>query len=71
MHFQSPDSSCYTSDRESTVGYYSDYDWDDVRSDIVENVTVCESNLKHARVYHINREVYDGNKTPTKEIEVR
>jgi len=69
MHIQSPDTSCYPSDRDSTVGDYSDYDWDDVKSDIVEDVEVYEDNLKYARDGHILHRAFDGDKTPTKENE--
>eukprot|EP00092_Neocalanus_flemingeri_P040063 GFUD01043636.1.p1 GENE.GFUD01043636.1~~GFUD01043636.1.p1 ORF type:complete len:564 (+),score=181.50 GFUD01043636.1:27-1718(+) len=64
LHVQSPDSSCYPSDRESTVGDYSDCDLDDMKSDIVENSEVCKDPLNYGRPGHIPHQADDGDMTP-------
>ena len=51
------------------MGDYSDYDWDEVKSDIVDNIEVCEDPLEYARQGNYQKNIYDGDKTPTKERE--
>jgi len=53
---QSPESSCYPSDRESTIGEYSDEDFDEVKSDILDNIYVQKTPQSEAM---------KGDTTPT------
>jgi hypothetical protein len=51
------------------VGDYSDYEFDDVKSDIVDKIEVFEDPIKYARHGNIRNQSYDGDKTPTRERE--
>ena len=67
IHVQSPDSSCYPSDGESTVGDFSDNEYDDVESEVLDNIEVCEDPIKYVKPANILNLPYDGDKTPTRE----
>ena len=69
IHVQSPDSSCYPSDGESTVGDFSDNEYDDVKSEVLAHIEVCEDTIKYVKPANILNLPYDGDRTPTRERE--
>jgi hypothetical protein len=52
-----------------TVEYFSDNEYDDVESEILDNIEVCEDPIKYVIPANILNLPYDGDKTPTRERE--